>query len=195
MRFISVVLVALAIQSTSGNALAQTSERPHSLKQGTWAVLYQLDGVRLSFFNGMLAFKYHLTDRRALRFGIGGNVATNSDRQDLNGGISSQAHYVLYLHPEREVKFYLGAGPYIGYSLSRSDGDSTRRRHDARWTIGIGGRLGTEWFATKSISVLAEFGNLLSASILRAEDGAIEERTWRDYSYGSTVTVGLSVYL
>lgn len=157
-------------------------------------MLYQMDGIRLTFYEGMLALKYHIAADKAFRFGLGGNASTNRDREDFHGGIAGQVHYLLYLRPEREVKFYLGAGPYVGYDRSRRNMDLQPPQRAQRWTLGIGGRLGTEWFATKSISVLAEYGNLLAIVISDEERTSRGDSATRDYSYRNSVTVGLSLY-
>ena len=101
------------------------------------------------------------TQAAALRFGLGGNAQQNDATDYVSGGFKVQVLYLRYVQPEREVKFYLGAGPEGGYALSRSDVAPAVTRRDAQWTLGVAGRLGTEWFATKHVSLFAEYGNLL----------------------------------
>ena len=102
---------------------------------------------------------------------------------------------MLYFRPEREVKFYLGAGPYVGYDLGRRERNEATLERSQRFTVGIGGRLGTEWFATKSISLLAEYGNLLSTSHWELEGVSGADLGAREYAYSNSVRVGLSLYL
>jgi hypothetical protein len=176
------------------SASAQSIDRPHSLERGAWALHYQVDGIRLTFYQGMFAVKYHFADDRALRFGLGGNAATAGGGDHFRGGVSGQVHYLRYIRPEREVKFYVGAGPFVGYGRQSDDYGSSYLRID-RLTMGAGGKLGAEWFATRSISFLAEYGNLLAVMFWSEDRRTPPKHSGRDYSYGNSVTVGLTLYL
>ena len=95
MRLIVLSVIAMSSLLHDVRAQEQTTYRPHSLDAGSWAVLYQVDGVRLTFYDGMLALKYHLAPGRALRFGLGGNASASDANDELRGGISGRGCQVF----------------------------------------------------------------------------------------------------
>ena len=181
------------LQPGMSEVRAQSSVRPNSLEEGSWALLFQIPDVpALDFFEGFLAMKYHLSEQTALRFGIGGNGSTADNQDGLQYALNLQTQYFLYPHEVGDVNFYLGAGPRVGLSYSRlevSEGEIRQRRT----SFGITGRLGVEWFATKSISLLGEYGNELGTRFERREQPALDESS-RDYYYRTSVTLGIAAY-
>lgn len=141
---------------------SSNTEPSYSLEPGAWALLFQVDDLLgLDYFEGMLALKYHLSERRALRFGAGGNANTGVGRDRLVGGLGLQALYLLYPQPNREVNFYLGTGPDARVDIHREQIGGAPETRRTYWSLGLSGRLGVEWFATESLSILREYGNSL----------------------------------
>lgn len=173
---------------------AQDDDRPNSLEQGSWALLFQVNGLpSVDFFEGMIAAKYHVTNRQAWRFGIGGNGGTSGGGAHVQGGASVLAQYVLYPRTDREVNLYLGAGPRVGLSYMRSERPALDDDRRTRWDLGLTGRLGVEWFATRSISLLGEYGNEIA---IRFENRSVnnEEDDFSDYLYRTSVKLGIAAY-
>jgi len=181
--------------SFSGSALAQSGERPHAIEKGSWALLFQVEDVfRLDYLDGMLALKYHLAEQHAVRLGVGANARTANDGQQVYGGVSGQVQYFLYPRPRREVKFYIGAGPRIGYGTQRVEAEGSSRMRDDSWTFGLAGGLGAEWFPTRHISIFGEFGNHAGMSIREHESNS-PAATSHDYFYETSARLGIAAYL
>ncbi len=188
-----------------------------------------------------VSVKHHFSRTNALRFGIGGSLSTSdfdddarsfqadTVRQKRIGGsegdaqsVDFAAQYVIYVAPQADVTFFFGSGPLVRFSHSKYDevdgfsyGTTTGTRSyltdEDRWTIGLAALSGAEWFATKSISLHAEYGlsleyqsaNRVSEGIENSYDPYYGART---YSYEAessghsvrfnlaTVKLGLSVY-
>ncbi|MBN2424407.1 MAG: hypothetical protein JXR46_09405 [Calditrichaceae bacterium] len=97
-----------------------------------------MDIFSLSDFQGtLISYKYHLSNKSAVRIGLGFNMDNIDDTEKqindsdpvsiyLNGNesyynISFRAQYVYYFNPQNEIKFYSGAGPYVAYILSTNE--------------------------------------------------------------------------
>ncbi len=80
--------------------------------------------------------------------------------------------------------------------------ESTSQRTSKRWSLGISANLGAEWFATKNISFLAEYG--LSLNYIWVKDSRTDktagivvesENKSKIFNLSATsVKFGLSVY-
>jgi hypothetical protein len=188
-----------------------------------------------------VSVKYHFSRTNALRLGVGGSLSnSDSDadgrsfqadtvRQKTIGGnegdtkgVDFAAQYVIYVAPLADVTFFFGSGPLVHFSQSVYDqedgfsyGTTTGTRSywtdDDRWTIGLSALSGAEWFATKSISLHAEYDLSLEYQSTKRVSKGIESSYdsyygARTYSYESessghstrfnlaTVKFGLSVY-
>ncbi|MEO8666088.1 MAG: hypothetical protein ABI462_11395 [Ignavibacteria bacterium] len=138
-----------------------------------------------SFEAVVFGLKYHLTNRSALRLNIGYSFSGNRyggkhHHGDTIGSMDNFRHeghsgnnekyfasvqYMFYPKPMKIINTFFGLGPRFGFGSSHSMhpenpeelmGDE--HRHGNRpWSIGLSGVFGAEWFATKSLSLSAEY--------------------------------------
>lgn len=165
-----------------------SQEKQDSLQFTFSKLSFQLrvvDFMKFSDFQGgSISLKYHLGNKNALRVGIGVTnnknnysltyLDTEADtiRKDMEDNRSYYNYeiytqYIIYPHPESDIKFYFGAGPYISWKKSKSEmerWDDTERKNklyesNEMKTIAIGLDFvaGVEWFFMKSMSLLADY--------------------------------------
>ncbi len=136
----------------------------------------------------VISAKYHLSKGSAIRLGIdingdinfGGNTTHRgtppddtlytSSRNTMNvEGIELISEYIKYTQIDPKLHFFLGTGPTFGFSYFKSKREvwftylpePKRRTYTSNvynWSLGISGVLGAEWFPTKRISFIAEYG-------------------------------------
>ena len=186
----SFVIVLSLILLTSMQLNAQTEEKDNSLEAGKWALQFQINNnFTLSSFQGaIISAKYHLTDSKAIRFGVGGNytfdevnvgnsqdntISYSGQENDIkNYSISIFTQYLSYINPDKEVLLFWGIGPIIQYNktaqnqTSQNNNSNISSRSDVtnnshKWGLGTSAVLGVEWFAGKSFSLHAEYGVIL----------------------------------
>ena len=136
----------------------------------------------------VISAKYHLTKGSAIRLGIdingdiqfGGHTGHygippddtlyTSSRNNTNlEGINLKSEYIKYTQIDSQLHFFLGTGPTFGFSHRKSTRNDTRTyppepkrpryiSEQYNWSLGISALLGAEWFPTKRISFMAEYG-------------------------------------
>ena len=104
--------------------------------------------------------------------------------------------YLVYPSPAARVNLFLGTGPFVRHSHSRVESEADDALFDTitfnysyrnvsesnRWSVGAGGLLGAEWFATRVFSLHAEYG-------LTLEYTSTESRsTYTDFYTGIPIT-------
>ena len=208
-------LVAVWVLSVWGfsTAAAQSGEttgaKPkNSLEKGAWALQFQIDSDRiLTSYGGSVALKRHVSARSAYRVGFDYGLSTQdqesatSAKTDMNyQNFGMFVHYLRYTDPESPVHFFWGTGPFGSFSRtenSQSDSHQSSESVAKTWSVGIDGRVGVEWFATRTLSFHAEYFG--TASYQRSELSATTVETvevtqdqWR-LSRGPVV-FGLSAY-
>ena len=169
---------------------SESSARENSLKKDKWALQFQVSNfVNVSSFQGStFSLKKHVSDKAAWRLGLtlhfevkdenteiilypNTNAPGYNDLTDVRIGIALQK--VFYPNPTADVNVFWGMGPTYSYEYRLSDRENIsidRTYQDKRsfeihsWSLGINGILGVEWFATKSISFLAEYGTAVTYS-------------------------------
>ena len=186
----------------------------------------------LSRFEGsVISAKRHFSDKKSLRFGLSLNASISDNEQNLTQSASDtlrqivkadadndtqnielSVQYVVYPSPAKEVNLFLGVGPMVGFNRRKSKTDSERgipnpvestsQMTSKQWSIGVSAILGAEWFATKSISFLAEYG--LSLNYIWLKDsrkdstaGVVTESENKSKFFNlsaTSVKFGLSVY-
>jgi opacity protein-like surface antigen len=174
---IVVLLVVLVVMT----ATASFSERPNSLEPGSWALQFRIttDFNLAAFEYGQLSIKRQFTSKSAVRASINlgfhgrdetGYGDVEKDRE--GSGVEISTLYQRYLNPERRGSFYWGVGPLFEIASAetenRHEGFLERRDSYDRWELGVRGVAGVEWFATRSISLHAEYRVL--ASYWRSKD-------------------------
>jgi hypothetical protein len=180
---------------TVPNASAQEEESDapapkHSLKDGAWALQFQLGSAlsRRGYDGIAFSAKYHLTKESAIRLGIDINghihfgrhtshrgippddTLYTSSRDNMNlEGINLKSEYLKYTQIDPKLHFFLGTGPTLGFLHRKSKRNDWRTyppepkrpryiSEEYNWSLGISALLGAEWFPTKRISFMAEYG-------------------------------------
>lgn len=189
-----------------------------ALREGVYALQFQIaPHFRLSSFQGsVLSAKKHLTEDRALRFGLslGANV-TNTEYERSDSDIDDEqsqsqqrlslaVQYMVHPTPDQPVQMYYGAGPELGfarYENTNEDEDFELTRISTSWSIGLSGMVGAEWFVRSDISLMAEYGAALSyrratdRQETNLSDEDPREVTQSSFGFGGQgVHFGVSVY-
>ena len=167
---------------------SESSARENSLKKDKWALQFQVFNFVSSFQGSTFSLKKHVSDKAAWRLGLTLHFEVKdenteiilypntkapgyNDLTDVRIGIALQK--VFYPNPTADVNVFWGLGPTYSYRYSLNDRENISRDgtyQDKRsfeihsWSLGINGILGVEWFATKSISFLAEYGTAVTYS-------------------------------
>lgn len=160
-----------------------------NIERGTYALQFQItSNFTLRHFQGsLISFKRHFSENQALRVGINSSfdieeteqinadesfVSNGSDASSLS--LSLHTQYLQYSDtPMNTIKLYYGAGPTGQYAHSSVvqlqeqlfNGETRHReivQSSTEWSAGITGSLGVEWFASKQISILAEYNSTIS---------------------------------
>ena len=166
------VFLAWAATQTAAQSAAQSAETQaapkNSLVKGAWALQFKVDSdAILSEFGGSVAIKRHVSAQSAFRMGFDYGLSTmdrsvedgqQTDRD--NGTVGMFVDYLRYTDVESPVNFFWGTGPFG--SFYRSKDSSKQESAEAEsvteiWSAGISGRVGVEWFATRSLSFHAEY--------------------------------------
>ena len=192
----------IAAATYAENSETAGGQQKNSLVKGAWALQFEIVGdvfnLDLDSFQGStLSLKKHTSDRSAWRIGLGLGLALsdqdatresdgdsdpatdyNADNESVNVIIQK----VSYPSPTAGVNFFYGLGPVAGFSHRES---TTKRESPVReytnerfsWSVGASGVIGVEWFPTKLISVLAEYGSVLQYEWLKDTDKRLDVQT------------------
>ncbi len=180
-RLVVTILLTLFLFST---LIAQndTTFKKNSLIEGAWAMQFQIYGlVYLYPFQGTtISVKKHLTDRSAVRAGVGitfdiSDESYNKDQlyyynyfkytsyEQHSYSLTVRGQYLFYLFGSTDVNLFVGSGPEISYSWGKNEYDGDTASYVSRnisTGLGISGVIGVEWFATSSISFHAEYSTI-----------------------------------
>ncbi len=209
--------------------------RNNSLAKGARAFQFEIVGDLFNLdlrnlFGTTLALKKQTSDGSAMRIGLG--VGFNLSDQDRTSEVredsitQSQTDYdrngqsvniviqkIFYPAPTADVNFFYGLGPLASFGHDKSAQEDLRpwtrttSTETYSWSVGVAGVLGVEWFPTRSISLLAEYGSDMRykweerkvESSRTYPDGTTIGQVSEDKSKGlslstTSVKVGLSVY-
>lgn len=170
---------------------AKVVQPRNSLRPGSWSLQFEVaEDFTLKDFNGLLlSLKKHTSAGKAFRLGLGisGSVTdldlSNTYQQDTlfqqfsrDADLDAQSfdfllQYLSYPSPDADVNLFLGGGPLVRYSHSGFKsfyGGSISESDQITWVAGAATLLGAEWFATKSISFLAEYGLALEYQLRKS---------------------------
>jgi len=186
----SLILMALVLILSPGVIFADEAEmeKPDTLSN-KWAMQFEIErDFDLSSFEGAtLSLKRITSPGKAWRIGLDLNAGTdNREQTDIyedtltsTNEIDSDRYAmtlsifrVFEADPAAKLKFFWGFGPFGGHSFSKSNtrtvnttGDSAGNLSKSRtWRVGISGIMGVEWFFSKNMSLLAEYGSSLDYS-------------------------------
>jgi hypothetical protein len=210
-------------------APAYADDFENSLRDGAWALQFGIgNDFRLTNFEGSsIALKRHFSDRSAVRAIVDFDLWGGESDDGANSRVTSESEYdrwdvdltllyQRYFAVTGRTAMFFGVGPRWGYE-SRQDDDVTtyaatdstdmlitmRKREQDEWRIGGSVVVGGEWFASKAISLHAEYLAVIlyrSATFWQADwvDGIVTSVNESDSSSWSvnqgTVRFGLSVY-
>lgn len=228
------LLLICAFAALTASAQTADKQRANSLVDGAWALQFEIDeDLDLKTFEGTtISLKKHTNDdaawRLALNLGFrfdddehssttdGEPSGINRDTEGNQQSIGILVNRIRYPNPNAEVNFFYGFGPKLAYSHTKytttsiwtsSTQSSESRTSTNSFSVGIVGLIGAEWFATKSISLLGEYGSALMVSKSKTtnktttwyEDGTTRRTGNEDKDSGISfdalaVKLGLSVY-
>jgi hypothetical protein len=175
-RILSAILFTIILTTVS--VRAQDTDAAPMLTDSSRSIQFGIDYLALRTFNGKsISYKIHVSRFDALRFGISFSGSLNSEETtvkkysgdtlisssssketpDPNAYLMFTSEYLLYAPVSGDLYLFAGAGPQIGYSQTVYDYESSRS-----WSVGLGGSFGAEWFASRSISIHAEYTASLS---------------------------------
>lgn len=229
--------VPLLCTLLAASVLAQEGEearnnRNNSLTKGAWAFQFEIVGDLFNLdlrnlFGSTLALKRHTSDGSALRIGLGlgfnlsdqdrtserdGDTVIQSDYDRNSQSVNIVIQKIIYPAPTADVNFFYGLGPKASFSHEKTTEERqspTRKstRETFSWSVGVSGVLGVEWFPTRSISLLAEYGSDLQYKWQKRTNKQlgtfsydttvlyVHEEKSKSFSLGtSSVKIGLSVY-
>ncbi len=229
--------IMIAPIATAQKGESDTPAPKHSLKDGAWALQFQLGSAlsRRGYDGIIISAKYHLTKGSAIRLGIdingdiqfGGHTSHygippddtlyTSSRNNMNReGINLLSEYVKYTQIDPQLHFFLGAGPTFGFSHYKSERNDRRTyppepkrpryiSEEYNWSLGISALLGAEWFPTKRISFMAEYGvsfdyaYAIRKSEYTTDEGVKFDRSRYHMNYFTldllSAKIGIAVYL
>jgi opacity protein-like surface antigen len=225
------VLLMIFLCTVFASGQDTTSRRKNSLEEGAWAVQFGIGSnfTITTFAGSTIALKHFCSSSQAYRLSATVNGSTDSrdgvtplvadsmriiTTTDGNSeSLSLQFNMLFYPLTSSDVNFYWGIGPSGTYSHSNSTSETRfvtssqdtvySRQSDTRNTWGIGASVvvGVEWFATKSISLNAEYtGTLNYTHSSSSSEGEIPSRpasesTSKSFSVNSGgVRFGLAAY-
>lgn len=140
----------------------------------------------------------------------------NSTRDQSSVALQLNTQAIWYSESSLGILFFYGTGPFVGFSRWHQEDESisstvgfpqsksTLEGTATTWSLGLTGLLGVEWFASKSISLHAEYGirlgyawtkNESSGNTLATRYKTTSEGTTTSWQLSSNaVRFGLSVY-
>jgi hypothetical protein len=202
-----IIALFLALFCTQAYAQDDVEDRPeqrNSLFGGSWSMQFKFmhDFMLTDFEGALISAKRHFTDKSALRFGLDLGFSkswTDPDTNTFAVGIAIQ--YIYYSSPNAPVNFYFGFGPMLEYDRFKTETEYYESyKYEREWSLGILGTWGVEWFATKNISFICEYGaglERLSFYQERSADGGAHITTYDKSEvklYSNSVDFGISVY-
>ena len=178
------IFAALLIFVMSANISAQSRFKSTKtpIQKGVWAMQFEINqDFDLSSFQGaMISVKKHTSRSKAWRLGLDINTSlSENDSQNIyndstvgwSDGESDRYSFdinlqrIFYASPRAKVSLFYGFGPSAGYTYSKNKSTSktpTSNRLSITKTktfdVGLVGVLGVEWFFSKNMSLLGEYG-------------------------------------
>lgn len=187
-----------------------------------------------SFEGSVVSLKRHFSPGAALRLGLSfgavvsdqslesESTVADTSMQTVTGvqdhdeqHIEVTLEYLGYPNPDSKMNLFWGVGPFLSLSRSQSDvsqkltlseGEDVRSISEEcrSWAVGAVALLGVEWFATKAISLHAEYGLAIAYTSWKTErersdnvysQVTVDERAEDEWGVnGKQVLFGLSVY-
>lgn len=220
-----IISVLLSTSLLSQSADSVKNETAFSRKH-KWALQFEVGyDFKVNAFNELsFSLKYHLSEKSALRFGVGfyGQKRDENDEQDFiyefnsfdtkyyNYRLNFVCNYIYYINPHSKFSLYWGLGPTGGFTYyysehpNSSNSDNTDKYCSNLWSVGLNGVLGIEWLPVFDFSLFAEYEaeGLYSKShfynmVVTKQDHYIEKKegSYKKLSFESgRALMGISVY-
>lgn len=193
----------------------------NSLQKKSWSLQFSVgSNFSVQSFDGlMFSLKYHLSDKFALRFGVGGwgNLSNGNDEENHvsfpntynNQNVIAVCSFLLYPSPKALISIFLGIGPRFSYShyyenyVHYSSNSYPETDESTTWQAGLQGSFGAEWFPVKIISLFAEYTAYATYGKTHEDYERYDEFGYpisqkhdsEDWKFnGNTARLGLSVY-
>jgi hypothetical protein len=155
-------------QSTEAQAAGTQAAPRNSLVKGAWALQFKVDSdAILSEFGGSVAIKRHVSAQSAFRVGFDYGLSTlNTDIGDSQQSDRDHAmvgmfvDFLRYTDVESPIHFFWGTGPFGSFYRDTNTIEQETSETESViqiWSAGISGRVGVEWFATRTLSFHAEY--------------------------------------
>lgn len=199
-RMSGLVVLAFVVLGVTPVRSQESAEKEfkNSLVKGAWALQYQVKGdITLGSFAGnTLSIKKHTSDGKAWRLGLSlalslndhdgtrdnGDASAPTDGNDNNSDVILAIQRIIYPDTKSRIVFYYGVGLEGRYMHGKTEANTyssetsgtTRTTTNDLWSGGVNGTLGAEWFVTRNISLLAEYG---SSATYRSAKSTVEELT------------------
>ncbi len=216
-RILSALIFTIILTSAPANS--QDSVAVPMLTDSSRSIQFGIDYLALRTFNGKsISYKVHNTRSNAFRFGLSFSGSLNREETtvkrysgdtlissrfaketpDPNAYLMFTSEYLMFVPVSGDLYLFAGAGPQAGFSQTVYDSESSRS-----WSVGLGGTFGAEWFASRSISIHAEYTASLSYHMSSRSEWDVRstlERTLYETDESSltlrsgNVLFGLSVY-
>ncbi len=231
LRLLLLIVTGLAICAPV--ALADEG-RPNSLTDSSWALQFEIgkNFTLKSFGGSTISLKKHTAANAAWRLSLDldfkwkdeeriswdvNDEGTSSGWQDPNStkiALTVTLTKIKYVNTTSDINLFFGFGPFVGFSIydygkSLVSADWTREQRIDKdsFHAGLSGRIGTEWFATRTISLMAEYCSRLQYTGERTKDVDIinnldtPDMSWNEQTVQNTIAFidsgvrfGLSAY-
>jgi len=152
-----------------------------------------------STLGNLIGGKFHFDPADAIRFGLSLFLSDNNysyvDGSQSEATISTSSFvldYLHYLNPGDPIKAYVGIGATAGMTVN--GWTFTSFNAPLPWDVGARASLGAEWFFTRNLSLLAEYGAAFTYSRVSMNDGTAHYEAITSFSPAG-VRLALSVYL
>lgn len=222
-NLIGIIFLQIIFLVFTNTILCQNYSYLDSLN-GKFALQFQIsDNFNLTNFQGTtFSGKYHFSKMDAIRAGLSidfgksdldaetnqfdsVNVAEVSYNSN-NFSITFKSQYIRYFVETDGIAFYGGTGPFVTYSTSTNESETTGSPDDKyykdtndNFILGVDFIAGVEWFFIKNMSLSAEYGFNFSYRS-RTSERKIDNSLYSDtneklYRFsGNDINFGITVY-
>lgn len=186
-KFNTLCILFIILCSFFANTIyGENQNLSNSIHKGAQALQFQInkDFTLSSFQGSIISYKWHTSDKGALRVGISisakkdndsrtallsDSVTSKGDSQENSYSVGTATQYIFYPGPEKGIQLYYGIGPIANYNYRKSKYkqihisgpderviSTTSKR--ISWSVGASLIAGLEWFVKKNISIHTEYG-------------------------------------
>ncbi|MDD5362204.1 MAG: hypothetical protein PHN88_08730 [Ignavibacteria bacterium] len=176
----SVILLSNISFSQVEDKYSYSDDEYNCLADKKWSIIFDIGTYFKNIDSGMyksftVSGKYHFNKKNALRLslGAGGSRETGESKisysQSVTEGLTieklkleTSIQFIHYLNPDSKIKVYLGLGPYFNFTHSFEEttdsyGYSIYSQTDNKWSLGLAGSLGVEYFILDNVSIVGEY--------------------------------------